>query len=97
VIGFPDSAGGAEKRPAHIAVAGKEEDMSENFDIWPSPRPGEPTPALPGSERKIRVMIERALRRESLFHRRDGIMSGVRPTLPGMSELFAAAGRMESA
>jgi hypothetical protein len=71
--------------------------MSETFDIWPSPRPGEPTPATPGSERKIRAMIERALRRESLFHPRDGILTGARTALPGLTELFATAGRMESA
>jgi hypothetical protein len=33
--------------------------------------PGEPTKALPGSEEKIVVMIDRAGRREALFHRRD--------------------------
>jgi hypothetical protein len=34
--------------------------------------PAEPTSALPGSEEKVLVMIERAERRESLFHPRDG-------------------------
>ena len=35
-------------------------------------RPGEPTDAPPGSEMKVRVMIERAARREPLFHALDG-------------------------
>lgn len=35
--------------------------------------PGEPTEALPGTELKIRVMTERAGRREELFHPHDGI------------------------
>jgi hypothetical protein len=34
--------------------------------------PGEPTSAAPGSERKIRILIERATRREPLFHPLDG-------------------------
>jgi hypothetical protein len=37
------------------------------------PLPGEPTDAFPGTERKIRILIERALRKEQLFHPRDGI------------------------
>jgi hypothetical protein len=39
----------------------------------PISRPGEPTPAAPGSARKIRVLMERAARREPLFHPQDGI------------------------
>ncbi len=39
----------------------------------PASVPGQPTDALPGSERKIRAMIERATRRESLFHPMDGL------------------------
>lgn len=35
--------------------------------------PGEPTDAPPGSTRKIRVLIERATRRESLFHPSDNL------------------------
>jgi hypothetical protein len=35
--------------------------------------PKEPTDALPGTERKIRVMMERAARREQLFHPLDGV------------------------
>jgi hypothetical protein len=38
----------------------------------PISRPGEPTPAAPGSPRKIRVLMERAARREPLFHPLDG-------------------------
>lgn len=34
--------------------------------------PKEPTTAAPGSEEKVRVMIERASRREQLFHPLDG-------------------------
>ena len=34
--------------------------------------PHEPTDAPPGSEQKIRIMIERAARREQLFHPLDG-------------------------
>ena len=34
---------------------------------------GEPTDALPGSEVKIRIMIERAARGEPLFHPQDGL------------------------
>jgi hypothetical protein len=34
--------------------------------------PKEPTDALPGTEQKIRVMVERAARREQLFHPLDG-------------------------
>jgi hypothetical protein len=37
--------------------------------------PQEPTPALPGSEQKIRVMTERAARREQLFHPMDGLVA----------------------
>jgi hypothetical protein len=35
--------------------------------------PKEPTDAPPGSEQKILVMIERAERREQLFHPQDGL------------------------
>lgn len=38
----------------------------------PRPGPGEAINAPPGSELKIRVMIERAARREPLFHPLDG-------------------------
>lgn len=36
-------------------------------------RPGEPTEATPGSELKVRIMTERAARREPLFHPLDGL------------------------
>jgi hypothetical protein len=39
----------------------------------PLSRPGEPTSAPPGSPRKIRILMERAARREALFHPLDGI------------------------
>jgi hypothetical protein len=38
----------------------------------PGRLPEQPTEALPGTEQKIRVMIERASRREQLFHPLDG-------------------------
>jgi hypothetical protein len=70
--------------------------MSDNLDILTtSPRPGEPTSAGPGSEHKIRVMIERALRREALFHPRDGLRTGIRP--PPLSTHPENGGRVESA
>src|SRR5687767_12671696 len=40
----------------------------------PASLPGEPTEALPGSEKKIRIMTERAARREQLFHPLDGLI-----------------------
>ena len=57
-------------------------------------RPGEPTNAPPGSERKIRVMTERATRREPLFHPLDGCKKGPRFSLPLLIEISK---RMESA
>ena len=59
-----------------------------------TPAPGEPTVAGPGTERKILVMIERAMRREPLFHPLDGLLHRVRHSLPIASE---AAERLESA
>lgn len=35
--------------------------------------PGQPTDAPPGSARKVRVLMERAARREPLFHPGDNI------------------------
>ncbi len=35
-------------------------------------QPGQPTGAAPGSPRKIRILTERAARREPLFHPLDG-------------------------
>jgi hypothetical protein len=55
---------------------------------------GEPTPAGPGTEPKIQVMIERAERREPLFHPLDGLPQAQRATLPRLPEPLA---RLESA
>jgi hypothetical protein len=41
----------------------------------------EPTAALPGSEHKIRVMMERATRRQQLFHPLDGLVGQSGPQL----------------
>jgi hypothetical protein len=47
--------------------------MSDGIEcLGPFPLPGEPTDALPGTERKIRILIERARRKEPLFHTLDG-------------------------
>lgn len=57
--------------------------------------PNEPTDALPGSEEKIRVMIERASRREPLFHPQDGPRAPAGSRLahhdPEWPKAFAAA------
>lgn len=37
----------------------------------PESVPGQPTDAPPGSARKVRVLMERAARREALFHPGD--------------------------
>jgi hypothetical protein len=44
----------------------------------PGAVPREPTEALPGSEQKIRIMTERAARRQQLFHPLDGIPARLR-------------------
>lgn len=44
--------------------------------------PGEPTDALPGSEIKIRILTERAARREQLFHPLDGMSRKTHPGRP---------------
>ena len=63
--------------------------------IWgATPAPGEPTPAGPGSERKILVMIERAMRREPLFHPMDGLLRRIRQPLATVPEPVE---RLESA
>lgn len=46
-------------------------DELEDFQ-GPVTLPGAPTEAPPGSEQKIRIMMERASRREELFHPQDG-------------------------
>jgi hypothetical protein len=51
-----------------------EEPTDDAFDlVGPVSLPGEPTEAAPGSEEKIRVLTERASRREQLFHPLDGL------------------------
>jgi hypothetical protein len=47
--------------------------MSNKLPREPISRPGEPTDAAPGSARKIRVLTERAARREPLFHPQDNL------------------------
>jgi hypothetical protein len=47
--------------------------MCEKPQREPVSRPGEPTSAPPGSARKIRVLMERAARREALFHPDDNL------------------------
>jgi hypothetical protein len=47
--------------------------MNTNLSRDPLSRPGEPTDAPPGSPRKIRVLTERASRREALFHPKDNL------------------------
>jgi hypothetical protein len=44
--------------------------------------PQEPTSALPGTEQKILVMMERAARREQLFHPLDGLAVKVDASSP---------------
>ncbi|MFO0929106.1 MAG: hypothetical protein U0736_19140 [Gemmataceae bacterium] len=47
--------------------------MNNKLPREPISRPGEPTDAPPGSPRKIRVLMERASRREALFHPQDNL------------------------
>jgi hypothetical protein len=47
--------------------------MNDQLPREPISRPGEPTDAAPGSARKIRVLMERASRREALFHPQDNL------------------------
>ncbi|MCC6417956.1 MAG: hypothetical protein IT429_06860 [Gemmataceae bacterium] len=44
-----------------------------------TPLPALPTGALPGSEEKIRILIERARQRQSLWHPRDATLDNVTP------------------
>jgi hypothetical protein len=48
----------------------------------PASRPGEPTEAPPGSATKIRVLTERASRREALFHPQDNLKRQPLPREP---------------
>jgi len=67
----------------------------DSGNVWGvNPPAGEPTAAGPGSERKILVMIERAMRREPLFHPQDGLRQKLRQPLPLVAAL---AERLESA
>src|SRR5262249_36737426 len=54
-------------------LAGARAGMNTNLSRDPLSRPGEPTDAPPGSLRKIRVLTERASRREALFHPQDNL------------------------
>jgi len=47
--------------------------MNNKLQREPLSRPGEPTDAPPGSARKIRVLTERASRREALFNPKDNL------------------------
>jgi hypothetical protein len=53
--------------------------------------PKEPTAALPGSEEKVLVMIERAARREQLFHPLDGRIPATAVAAPSSAQEPAAA------
>ncbi len=59
--------------------------------------PQEPTAALPGTEAKIQVMIERAARRESLFHPLDGLVRAPEPQAPAPPWWLAESGRRVAA
>ena len=63
----------------------------------PVSRPGEATEASPGSPPKIRVLTERASRRESLFHPGDNLrrqlpMPQEEPDDPFESDMIDMAG-----
>jgi hypothetical protein len=47
--------------------------MIEGVVRAPESVPGQPTDAPPGSARKVRVLMERAARREALFHPGDNM------------------------
>lgn len=47
--------------------------MMEGKIRVPESIPGQPTDAPPGSPRKVRVLMERAARREALFHPGDNL------------------------
>ena len=54
----------------------------------------EPTAALPGSEQKIRVMAERATRRQQLFHPMDGLIGESAPRMAPLAEASAWLARL---
>jgi hypothetical protein len=60
--------------------------MNEQLHREPVSRPGEPTSAAPGSAVKIRVLTERASRREALFHPSDNLQRAL-PNLEAEAEL----------
>jgi hypothetical protein len=47
-----------------------------------APLPADSTDALPGSEAKILILMERAARREALWHPEDATMDSAVPLLP---------------
>src|SRR5262245_2810000 len=74
VIGFLRAPPLAGRHFLSFTSSEEERGMDEDLDfVGPAVLPGEPTEAVPGSEKKIRVMMERANRREQLFHPSDGI------------------------
>jgi hypothetical protein len=63
--------------------------MNDEHDLpGPASLPGEPTDAPPGSELKIRIMTERASRREELFHPQDGARKKSRLRLVRLARMF---------
>jgi hypothetical protein len=68
-----------------VNVAGVRRGMNEKLQREPASRPGEPTTAAPGSATKIRVLMERAARREALFHPDDNLKRSL-PTPPAEAE-----------
>ena len=65
--------------------------MNNQLQREPLSRPGEPTDAPPGSARKIRVLTERAMRRESLFHPRDNLKR-LLPSAPPEADPYPETG-----
>ena len=62
--------------------------MNTKLSREPLSRLGEPTEASPGSPSKIRVLTERAARRESLFHPGDNLLRQHPMPLPEPEEAF---------
>src|SRR5262245_29586055 len=73
----------AARRPARTRTG-----MNNKLQREPLSRPGEPTDAPPGSARKIRILTERASRREALFHPKDNLKR-LLPSAPPEQELEA--------
>lgn len=57
-------------------------------DFYGRTQQAEPTDALPGSEEKIRILMERARLGQTLFHPQDATIGDatVRPTLPVLED-----------